>query len=181
MDAGHGTRSLKERVMRRARPFDKEWSRKLGVATLVVGMYLAGTGRPGPFAQGPPAGGNPPEITFARDVAPLFQAKCQICHRPGEIAPMSLLTYAEVRPWARSIKAKVLAREMPPWFVDTKVGIQKFKNDASLSDQQIETIVRWVDSGTPLGNPADLPPPNNGRMPMRGAWPTLWVARRTLW
>jgi len=99
------------------------------------------------------------EITFAKDVAPILQEKCQKCHRPGEMAPMSLLTYTEVRPLARAIKTKVVAREMPPWYVDTKIGIQKFKNNAALSDEQLDTIVRWVDAGAPLGNPADMPPP----------------------
>ena len=74
------------------------------------------------------------EHTFAKDVAPILQAKCQSCHRPGEMAPMSLRTYQEVRPWARSIKNKVSRREMPPWFIDRTIGIQKYKNDASLSD-----------------------------------------------
>jgi hypothetical protein len=125
--------------------------RSVTIGTLAVGIFVAG--RSGPFAQ---AATQAP-MTFARDVAPILQDKCQSCHRPGEIAPMSLLTYADVRPWARSVKAKVVAREMPPWFVDTKVGIQQFKNDASLSDQQIDTIVRWVDAGAPLGDPKDLP------------------------
>src|SRR4029077_1375118 len=81
------------------------------------------------------------EITFAKDVAPILQEKCQKCHRPGEMAPMSLLTYPEVRPLARAVKTKVVAREMPPWYVDTKIGIQKFKNNAALSDEQLDTIV----------------------------------------
>ena len=72
---------------------------------------------------------------------------------------MSLLTYAEARPWARSIKQKVAAREMPPWFIDKNVGVQHFSNDRSLSDRDIETIIKWVDAGAPEGNPADMPPP----------------------
>ncbi len=72
---------------------------------------------------------------------------------------MSLLTYEEARPWAKSIKAKVLAREMPPWYIDKNVGVRHFKNDVSLSDQEIATIVKWVDDGAPKGNPADMPPP----------------------
>jgi hypothetical protein len=98
-------------------------------------------------------------VTFAKDVAPIFQDKCQSCHRPGTVAPMSLMTYEEVRPWARSIKTKVQSRMMPPWHIDKTVGIQQFKNDISLSDAQIDTIVRWVDGGAQLGNPADLPKP----------------------
>ena len=97
--------------------------------------------------------------TFARDVAPIFQAKCQVCHRPESMAPMSLLTYAESRPWARSIRNRVALREMPPWHLDPTVGIQRYKNDLSLTDEQIDTIVRWVDGGAPRGDPADLPPP----------------------
>src|ERR1051325_2962323 len=79
------------------------------------------------------------QVTFTKDVAPILQRSCQTCHRPGMMAPMSLLTYQDARPWARSIKAKVSNREMPPWFVDRHVGIQKYKNDPSLSDEAIDT------------------------------------------
>ena len=96
-------------------------------------------------------------VTYAKDVAPIFQEKCQTCHRPNQVAPMSLLTYQDVRPWARSIKAKVQARLMPPWHIDKTVGIQSFKNDISLSDEQIDTIARWVDSGAVQGDPKDMP------------------------
>jgi hypothetical protein len=99
-----------------------------------------------------------PQVTFTKDVAPILQRSCTKCHRPDSIAPMSLLTYEEARPWARSIKTKVSAREMPPWFIERNVGIQKFKDDQSLSDQEIGTIVKWVDAGAPQGNPADMPP-----------------------
>ena len=107
-------------------------------------------------------------VTFARDVAPIFQQKCQICHQPDSIAPMSLLTYQEVRPWARAIRQRVLAREMPPWHIARNIGIKQFKNDRSLSDEQIDIIVQWVDAGAPLGDRADLPGPI--------AWPdpTAW-------
>ena len=97
--------------------------------------------------------------TFAKDIAPIFQESCQVCHRPDNMAPMSLMTYQESRPWARSIKQKVMAREMPSWHIDKMVGIQSFKADRSLSDDQIDTIVRWVDNGAPMGNPADMPEP----------------------
>ena len=99
------------------------------------------------------------EATFSKDIAPILQEKCQVCHRVNQMAPMSLVTYVEVRPWARAIKNRVLAREMPPWHLDQTVGIQHFINDASLTDQEIETIVSWVDAGAPRGNPADMPPP----------------------
>ena len=97
--------------------------------------------------------------TYAKDVAPIFQAKCQVCHRPESMAPMSLVTYETARPWARSIKNRVVQREMPPWHLDKTVGIQRYKNDRSLTDEEIATIVEWVDAGAPLGNPTDLPPP----------------------
>ena len=99
-----------------------------------------------------------PQVTFAKDVAPILQNNCQVCHRPGSMAPMSLLTYADARPWAASIRRKVAAREMPPWFIDKNVGVQHFSNDVSLTDTEIAAIVKWVDAGAPLGNPADMPP-----------------------
>src|SRR5215831_14846976 len=89
-------------------------------------------------------------VTFAGDVAPIFQARCDECHHRGTAAPMSLVTYEEARPWARSIKERVLLRQMPPWHLDRTVGIQQFQNDRALTDQQINTIVRWVDGGAPL-------------------------------
>src|SRR4026208_153447 len=93
-------------------------------------------------------------VAFTKDVAPILQRSCQTCHRPGAVAPMSLLTYEDVRPWARSIKTKVTNREMPPWHIDRNIGITKFKNDPSLTDQEIATIAKWVDAGAPRGNPA---------------------------
>ncbi len=98
-------------------------------------------------------------VTFSKDVAPIFQAKCQECHQPNSIAPMSLITFQEARPWARAIKERVATRQMPPWHIDPSVGVQKFKNDMSLSDEQVDTIVRWVDAGAPQGDPKDLPAP----------------------
>src|SRR5213596_287625 len=86
-------------------------------------------------------------ITFTKDIAPILQEKCQACHRPDSMAPMSLVTYEDVRPWAKAIRERVLTRQMPPWHIDKTVGIQKFKNDRSLSDAQIDTIVKWVDAG----------------------------------
>jgi len=97
--------------------------------------------------------------TFSKDVAPILQKSCQNCHRPGAIAPMSLLTYQDARPWAKSIKARVTTREMPPWYIDRHVGINKFKDDPSLTDAEIATIVKWVDAGAPAGSAADMPPP----------------------
>src|SRR5512138_2408093 len=90
-------------------------------------------------------------VTLTKDVAPILQSKCQSCHEPGSIAPMSLRTYEEARPWAKSIKLRVSTRQMPPWHIDRGVGVQKFKNDMSLTDDQINTIVSWVDQGAPQG------------------------------
>jgi hypothetical protein len=106
-----------------------------------------------------PASAQAPQVTFTKDVAPILQRSCQNCHRPGSIAPMSLMTYEDTRPWARSIRRKVVAREMPPWHVDRTVGIQNFKNDISLKDSEVATIAAWVDTGMARGNPADMPPP----------------------
>jgi len=108
-------------------------------------------------AQSPAPSSGQAGVTFTKEVAPIFQRSCQNCHRPGAIAPMSLLTYQDARPWARSIKQKVVNREMPPWHIDRTIGITKFKDDPSLSDQEIATITKWVDSGAPMGDPADLP------------------------
>src|SRR3977135_1701616 len=98
-------------------------------------------------------------VTFSKDVAPIFQKACQNCHHPGAIAPMSLLTYQDARPWARSIKQKVASREMPPWYIDRHVGVSKFKGDPSLTDAEIAVITKWVDQGAPAGNPIDMPAP----------------------
>ena len=95
--------------------------------------------------------------TFTRDVAPILYKNCSQCHRPNEVAPMSLMTYDEARPWARSIKAKVLKREMPPWGVGKST--LKFNNDRRMTDQEIATIVAWVDGGAPLGKVAEMPAP----------------------
>jgi hypothetical protein len=95
--------------------------------------------------------------TFTRDVLPILQKNCQSCHRPGQIAPMSLLTYDEARPWARSIKSKVESRQMPPWFADPDHG--RFANDRSLSQHDVDAIVKWADAGAPQGDAADAPPP----------------------
>jgi len=107
--------------------------------------------------------GGASEVTFTRDIAPILQRSCQKCHRPEGVAPMSLVTYEEVRPWARAIKTRTgvgpRAGVMPPWYIEKNIGIQHFKNDPSLSDDDIAKIAKWADSGTPRGNPADMPPP----------------------
>ena len=105
-------------------------------------------------AQSPAPTASP---TFTADVAPVLFKHCAGCHRPGEIGPMSFLTYEETRPWARSIREKVVAREMPPWAADPASSM-KMRNDRSLSQKEIDTIVAWVNGGAPCGNPSDLPP-----------------------
>ena len=112
----------------------------------------------GTLAMAAEAPANTP-VTFAKEISRIFQEKCNDCHRPGTAAPMSLETYEQVRPWARSIKQRISMRQMPPWSIDKTVGIQKFTNDRSLSDEQIAMIVRWVDSGAPMGDTKDMPPP----------------------
>ena len=97
------------------------------------------------------------EVTFNRDVLPILQKNCQACHRPGEPAPMSFLTYQQVRPWAKAIREAVLLKKMPPWFADPHYG--KFSNDRSLSETAINTLVAWADGGAPEGDPKDLPRP----------------------
>lgn len=96
-------------------------------------------------------------VTFSKDVLPVLQKHCQECHRPGEAAPFSMLTYEEARPWAKAMKEAALLRKMPPWFADPHVG--KFANDRSLSQKEISTLVEWADQGAPGGDPADAPAP----------------------
>ena len=102
-------------------------------------------------------------VTFSKDIAPILQRSCQQCHRPNSVAPMSLLTYEEARPYARAIKARTALRDkrgaMPPWFIEKNVGIQHFKDDFSLTESEIAKMASWADSGAPQGNPADMPPP----------------------
>src|SRR5690242_11880378 len=124
----------------------ERWNLRPGllVATLLALPLTAGAAEPAK------------RVTFAKDVAPIFQAKCQSCHEPGSIAPMSLITFEEARPWAKSIKNRVSTRQMPPWHIDRSVGVQKFKNDMSLTDEQVATVIAWVDQGALQGNPADM-------------------------
>jgi hypothetical protein len=105
----------------------------------------------------------PEAVTFSKHIAPILQRSCENCHRNDGVAPMSLVTYEEVRPWARAIKQRTgigpKAGVMPPWYVEKNIGIQRYKNDPSLSEVEIATIAKWADSGAPRGNPADLPAP----------------------
>ena len=97
------------------------------------------------------------DVTFHYDIEPILQARCQGCHRPGEAAPMSLMTYQEARPWAKAIREAVLIRKMPPWFADPAHG--SFANDRRLAQTEIDKIAAWVDGGAKEGNPKDAPEP----------------------
>jgi hypothetical protein len=108
------------------------------------------------------------DITYARDVSRIIQDSCQGCHQPGQIGPMSFTSYEEVRPWAPLIALKVQQREMPPYQYDLDVGIQKLRDDWRMSDEDISTVVNWVNSGSPFGNSADLPEPK--QYPEVGQW-----------
>ena len=118
----------------------------IGACAALLVVSVAGVASAG-AAEGTP--------TFAKDVAPILYENCVSCHRPNHLAPMSLITYADARPWARAVKTKVLAREMPPWGADSSV--RAYKNDASLTQTEIDTIAAWVDGGAPEGNAVDLP------------------------
>jgi hypothetical protein len=122
----------------------------LGTVLAITSPLFGATGSAGSALRSP---------TFTRDIAPIFQAKFEECHRPGTAAPMSLVTYEQVRPWAKSIRQRVLTRQMPPWHIDKNVGIQEFANDRSLSDEQISAIVSWVDAGAPMGDLKYMPAP----------------------
>jgi len=126
--------------------------RLIGVWILALVAVVIPAGLSGQ-AQNPTAS----DVTFARDVAPILYANCSYCHRPGEVAPFSLLSYRDARPWARSIKQAVTRRVMPPWGADPHYG--EFGNSRRLSDRDIATIAAWVDAGAPEGNPADAPAP----------------------
>jgi len=95
--------------------------------------------------------------TYYKDIAPVLQNRCQECHRPGEVAPMSFMSYDEVRPWAKAIKTAVLTKKMPPWFADPHFG--KFSNDRSLSQHEIDTLIAWIDGGAKEGDKRDAPAP----------------------
>jgi hypothetical protein len=137
------------------------WRFTIGAALLgfaIVGLTT-------PFAVRADQGGQAAaaEVTFTKDIAPILQRSCQHCHRPGQVAPMSLLTYEEARPWARAIRQRTSIRDkagaMPPWYVEKNIGIQQYKHDPSLSDEEVAKIGRWVEAGAPRGNPSDMPAP----------------------
>jgi len=142
--------------------------RRTGLVALCLAAVV-GLGLPVAMRAQQPA---PSDITFSKQIAPILQRSCQNCHRPDGVAPMPLTTYDEVRPWARAIKQRTgigpHAGVMPPWYVEKNIGIQQFHNDPSLSDDEIAMIAKWVDSGAPRGNPADMPPPK--QWPDGRAW-----------
>src|SRR6185437_15336795 len=96
---------------------------------------------------------DPSKVTFNKDVLPILQKNCQSCHRPGEVAPMSLLTFSDTRPWAKSIKAAVVTKRMPPWMAEA--GFNHYKNDRTLSAEDIGTLSAWADNGSPEGDAKD--------------------------
>ena len=126
----------------------RSWRRNLqSLFVTVAGVAQSGGGASMASGRSP--------VTYAKDVAPILYKNCTECHRPAMSAPMSLMTYDEVRPWARAIKQRVVKREMPPWSADPAHGT--FKNDPSLSQKEIDTIAAWVDAGAPKGDDKDLP------------------------
>ncbi len=135
-------------------------AQRLLIAGAVVFIGMASTGT---AAAGQTADSDHPEVTFSKDIAPILQRSCQTCHRPDSVAPMSLLTYQQARPWARAMKLRTSvgprAGVMPPWYVEENIGIQRYKNNPSLSDEEIAMIGIWADNGAPEGNLADLPAP----------------------
>jgi len=121
--------------------------RAIAFSALNIGIFAAGL-----------QAANPEKVTFHKDVAPVLQRNCQSCHRPGEAAPMSLLTYREARPWAKAIKQAVASKKMPPWFAEAGFG-QKFHNDPTMTAAEIASLAAWADQGAPEGNPKDSPAP----------------------
>ena len=149
-----------------------DWTPRLGiVVVMLTGAVLAA---PGGAWAGQTAASGPEEVTFTKDIAPILQRSCQHCHQPDSVAPMSLITYEDARPWARAMKMRTglgpVAGVMPPWYVEKNIGIQEYQFDPSLSDDEVAKIAMWSDNGAPRGNPADMPP----LKPVGGAG--LWTA-----
>ena len=114
------------------------------------------------------------EVTFNRDVMPILQANCQECHQPNSIAPMSLLSYRDAYRWGSRIREKVSERIMPPWHIDRTVGIQDFENDRGLTEEELETLLGWIDGGTPYGDALRYAKPYQPvGTPMSIAWTAL--------
>ena len=126
----------------------------MGRNAFVIGIIFAGA----------LAAADSPSLTFNKDILPILQKNCQTCHRPGQVAPMSFVSYQDARPWAKAMKTAVASRKMPPWFADPQAG--HFRNDRSLKQSEIDTISKWADSGAAEGDPKDAPPPVK--------WPEGW-------
>jgi mono/diheme cytochrome c family protein len=130
------------------------------VGTVALIVLIFGLVAPFTAKAQQPAGAT--SVTFAKDIAPILQRSCQNCHRPDGVAPMSLVTYEEVRPYAKAINQRTHIGPhkgvMPPWYVEKNIGIQKYKDDPSLSEDELAKITKWVDEGARQGNPADMPP-----------------------
>ncbi len=120
----------------------------LVLVAIALCILFVGAGQDNPSSSNP---GAPKEVTYNRDVAPILYKNCVVCHRPNDIAPMSLLTYKDTRPWGRAIREAVVQRKMPPWHADPKVG--DFLNDPRLSDADIATIDAWFRTGAKEGDP----------------------------
>ena len=137
-------------------------TRSFGIA---IGMFLVVLGLGVVLPAAAQAQAAHDEVTFTRDIAPILQRSCQQCHQPDSVAPMPLITYEQVRPWARAMKMRTgmgpVAGVMPPWYVERNIGIQEYLMDPSLSDEEVAMIASWADNGAPQGNPADMPPPIN--------------------
>src|SRR5262245_58430956 len=127
------------------------------VLTVLAASVLVAMSTVAPSAQAPTTAADKPAVTFTKHVAPIFQRSCQSCHRPGSDGPRSRMSYADARPYARSIKTKTPSRLMPLWHVERNIGMQKFKDDPSLTEQEIATIAAWVDQGSQKGDIADMP------------------------
>lgn len=133
------------------------------VTSGALALFVAlGTGQGSALAAQQSAGPSPDpsmELTFTKDVAPILQQNCQVCHQPGAIGPMSLMTYEDARRYARRMSRMVESRDMPPYQYDDDVGIQALKEDWRMTEDEINTITQWVAAGAPEGDPADMPPP----------------------
>ena len=133
----------------------------LTIGTVLFSAAIAGVVAPLAVQAEQQAAPAAPEVTFTRDIVPILQRSCQNCRRPGQVAPMSLLTYEDARPWARSMKQRTGLRDkagvMPPWYIEKNIGIQHYKNDPSLSDEEVAKIAKWADTGAPRGDIKDLP------------------------
>src|SRR5438477_7320788 len=145
--------------------------RKLDIIAGMAVVLAAGVAVTASFARA-----QTDAVTFTKDIAPILQRSCQNCHRPDSVAPMALLTYEQARPFARAMKQRTaLARTqyqrgaMPPWFYEKNIGIQRIKDDISLSDADLAKIAAWADNGAPEGNKADLP------APLKFADPRTWT------